>query len=223
MYNSGVVDYKKVYNKNYFLGKNSFFWKGGYGKYWGLASFYFNNLYRPLKPYLTEPTGGNLLDVGCAYGIMLSLFPSKFHKYGIDVSDYAIRVAKTRDPRARFTVCDAEKAFSFPKNFFDLIICNDVLEHLENPVALLKNVFRVLKAGGLFYLTTPNLNSFRKIFLAFPDKEEHHLSLISHQQLLSLLAETNFSIKSHWTFSNTLFYLRYPGNWGIESAFILSK
>ncbi len=111
-----MSDYKQIYNQDYFNGKNSFFWKGGYGKYWGLSDIYFNNLYRSFRSFIKKDPCARILDVGCAYGILLKLFPSTFTKFGIDVSDHAINIAKTRLPKGKFFVCDIEKPFPYPRN-----------------------------------------------------------------------------------------------------------
>ena len=73
------MDYKTIYTKDYFNGKNSFFYKLGYGNF---AKFYFNSLFRQLQPHLKNLESGNILDVGCAYGYMLQRFPSTFKKLG---------------------------------------------------------------------------------------------------------------------------------------------
>jgi len=41
--------------------------------------------------------------------------------------------------------------------FFDAIICNAVLEHVENPIEVMREFYRVLKQGGYLYLTIPFL------------------------------------------------------------------
>ena len=73
------MDYKTIYTKDYLNGKNSFFYKLGYGNF---AKFYFNSLFRQLQPHLKNLESGNILDVGCAYGYMLQRFPSTFKKLG---------------------------------------------------------------------------------------------------------------------------------------------
>lgn len=216
------MDYKKIYNKDYFSGKNSFFYKLGYGNF---AKFYFDNLFKPIKPYIDKMSNGKVLDVGCAYGFMLERFPDSFEKFGVDVSEYAISVAKKRLPSAVFAVSDAEKRLPFQEDTFDTIICNDVLEHLENPAVALENIKRVLKKGGILYINTPNLNLFRKKVLGFADKKEHHMSLFPHKKLLDLLERVGFKVEEHWTYINFtyFFFLKFVSNVGTESAFICSK
>lgn len=218
-----MPNYEDIYDERYFTGKNSFFWQGGYGKNWGLAGIYFDNLYRQFIPTVKRYPKAKVLDVGCAYGLMLKRFPQNFPKYGIDISVHAIAQAKTVLPQAKFVIGNIEQPFPFKRNFFDLVICNDVIEHLEKPLAPLRHIYAVLKPGGILYLTTPNFNWLRKAVFAYPDRKEHHISLLPYQKLHTLLQRTGFKVVNSWTFSNIFFYLRYPGNWGIESAFLLTK
>lgn len=216
------MDYQKIYNKDYFSGKNSFFYKLGYGNF---QKFYFDNLFKPLKSYINKMESKKVLDVGCAYGFMLERFPDSFEKFGVDISEYAIGVAKKRLPSASFTVSNVENILSFQDDTFDIIICNDVLGHLENPTAALENIKKVLKKDGILYINTPNLNSFRKKVLGFADKMEHHISLFTHKDLLSLLEKVGFKMEKHWTYINFtyFFFVKFNSNTGTESAFICTK
>lgn len=216
------MDYKKIYNKDYFTGKNSLFYKFGYGN---LSKYSFDNLFRPLKPFLITRKYFKVLDVGCAFGLMLERFPEKTEKYGIDISDYAIEKAKERLPRGNFSVWGAEKKFPFPQNFFDFVLCNNLLEHLEKPEQALDNIFAVLKSGGLLYVTIPNLNFIRKNFYRFLDKKEHHISMYSHRNMLKLLAERGFTVEKHWTSINFthFFFIKFRSNFGTTSSIITRK
>ena len=215
-----MIDYKKIYTKDYFSGKNSFFWKLGYGNF---SSFYFNNLFNPIIKYTKKIKGGKVLDIGCAYGLMLQKFSDYFQKFGVDVSKYAIGIAKKKLPSAIFQIGSAEEKLPFKEDFFDIILFNDVLEHLENPNFALKNIWRVLKKEGILYITTPNLNVVRKKIFRYADEKEHHISLFSHSSLISLLNAKGFKIVEHWTFINLLVYIRFKSNLGTESAFICKK
>lgn len=215
------MNYKEIYNKDYFNGKNSFFYKFGYGKF---TQSCFGKRYRHIAEYIKDIGGrGKVLDIGCAYGFMLEKFPNSFEKFGLDVSQYAVDVAKKRIPGASFVIGGAEDAYPYEENFFDVILANDLLEHLENPAAALKNIHKVLKKNGVFYLTTPNLNFLRKNLLAYADRKEHHLSLFSHSDLFDLLKSMGFKIEDHWTFLDIFGYWRFNSEKGPESGFICRK
>lgn len=214
--------YKNVYTKDYFSGKDSFFYSLGYGNF---QKTYFKNLFKPLKLYLKRVKQGKILDVGCAYGFMLQKFPDSFEKFGIDVSEYAISEAKKILPNASLKVGNAENPLPFPDNFFDIIICNDLIEHLEKPRIALENILRVLKRDGVLYINTPNFNWLRKKLFAYVDRKEHHITLLPHMALLNLLTKVGFIIIKHYTYTSITFFFftKFHQNLGHEQAFICKK
>jgi SAM-dependent methyltransferase len=216
------MNYKEIYNEDYFKGKNSLFYKLGYEKF---SKFPFDNLFKPINPYVQKIKAGKVLDVGCAYGLMLKRFPNSFEKYGTDISEYAINEAKKRLPRGTFSVSNAEERLPFQDDFFDIAVCNNVSEHLENPSLALKNIFQVLKNDGLLYVTTPNLNIFRKKVYPFLDKREHHISLLHRKDMRDLLEKIGFKIVEDWTSFNFthFFFIKFNSNIGTESSFICQK
>jgi 2-polyprenyl-3-methyl-5-hydroxy-6-metoxy-1,4-benzoquinol methylase len=215
-----MIDYQKIYNENYFKGKNSFFYKLGYG--WNPLSFKLR--YREIRKNIPLFPGARILDIGCAFGFLLKEFPEEFEIYGLDVSEYAISKAREKNPRAIFQIADITKEKPFPDGFFDLIIMNDIIEHLETPETAIKNTRLMLKKKGYLYLTTPNLNFLRKTFFYFPDKWEHHISLKHFKETKNLLESSNLKIINSWTFI-TIFGVRIkvPFSLGLEAAFICQK
>lgn len=214
------MDYESIYNRNYFSGRDSFFYKMGYGNDFFQGEV--GKSYERIAAYAGGLTKGRVLDVGCAYGIMLERFPDSFEKFGIDVSAHAINIAKRRLPEANFKIGGAEERFPFKENHFDVVLANDLLEHLENPKAALLNIHRVLKAGGLLYITTPNLNAIRKRIFSYADRKEHHISMFAHKELMDLLESIGFRIEDHWT-SVAFINLKFNSGRGIESVFICRK
>lgn len=216
------MDYKKVYTENYFSGKDSFFYSLGYGNF---QKTYFKNLFRQLKPYLKDIKQGKVLDVGCAYGFMLQKFPGSFEKFGVDISEHAIAEAKKRLPDAILNVAGAEDVLPFPEYFFDIVICNDIIEHLENPRTALENIKNVLKKDGVLYLNTPNYNWLRKKLFAYADRKEHHISLLPHKTLFNLLTEVGFNVIDQCTYTTITFFFitKFHSNSGHEQMFFCKK
>jgi SAM-dependent methyltransferase len=216
------MDYAAIYTKQYFSGETSFFYRFGYGRF---ARFYFDALVRPLLPHLRVIERGNVLDVGCAYGLVLARVPDGLHKFGIDVSEHAIEEAARRVPDADLRIGNAERELPFPSDFFDVVTCNDVIEHLENPERALANIHRVLKPGGVLYLNTPNLNALRRTLYRRADAMEHHVSLFSHDALVERLTGHGFEIIDAWSYTDLTFFFftRLPGWLGVESGFICTK
>src|SRR3989338_4576347 len=124
------MNYKKIYNQDYFSGKDSFFYSLGYGRLF--QNVYFQNIFNPLKKYLRDIKKGKVLDIGCAYGIMLKKFPTTFEKFAIDISKHAIDEAKKRMPEATFKVAGPEAPSPLPKSSLAVFFSNVFLQHWEN-------------------------------------------------------------------------------------------
>jgi len=102
-----------------------------------------------------------LLDVGCWDGyIMNEILKSKKAKNvtGVDNSKKAIKMCRRRGFEAK--LADATKKLPFRKSEFDAITAGEIIEHLYDVNAFLDEAYRVLKTGGQFVITTPNLASF---------------------------------------------------------------
>ncbi len=97
-----------------------------------------------------EPSGP-VLDAGCGNGI-LSDVSAKY--CGVDYSVSMLQVAKTKSEKAFFVRADLNAKLPFDDSSFSLCVCNNVLAYLKNPNLMLVEVFRVLKADGIFVLST---------------------------------------------------------------------
>ena len=91
--------------------------------------------------------GREALDLGCRAGHQTRWLEDR----GYQVT--------SADIEARFqgaTVVDANQSLPFADQRFDLVWCSEVIEHLRDPVASLREMRRVTKLGGELILTTPN-------------------------------------------------------------------
>jgi 2-polyprenyl-3-methyl-5-hydroxy-6-metoxy-1,4-benzoquinol methylase len=102
------------------------------------------------------PGGETLLDIGCGMGtIGLLLKQRGFDYVGVDFSDVAIRKAREKGLEAVVADVDAV-GLEYPDGHFDVVWAGDVLEHVFDPIGLLRHTVRVLKPGGVLLLTVPN-------------------------------------------------------------------
>lgn len=84
----------------------------------------------------------------------------------INIDNKALKEAK--EYRAKAFFCDAHDMGIFKKEYFDLIYCGEVLEHLFYPEKFLTEARRVLRRGGCMVLDTPNLAAWHnRILLLF--------------------------------------------------------
>lgn len=119
----------------------------------------FKDDYRLRSLIKTVPSGKiRLLDVGCGGGSLTESLPYYFPKaevYGCDVSNVAINYAKKLGSgKVRYATINKKK-FPYGNDFFDVCICFDVLEHVPDVDFFLREVKRVLKKNGDFFLIVP--------------------------------------------------------------------
>jgi ubiquinone/menaquinone biosynthesis C-methylase UbiE len=103
-----------------------------------------------------------ILDLGCGSGRHVVFLAKKgFDVYGIDQSEHGIKLAtqwlKKENVSARLKVGDIYKPLAYDDNIFDAIIATDVIHHgvTENIKKAISEISRVLKVGGMMFLTVP--------------------------------------------------------------------
>lgn len=100
-----------------------------------------------------------LLDVGCGRGwIGHTVAPFVGTYYGIDSQPNLVELASKRVPNSVLSVGRAEHLF-FPNEFFDCVVCSNVLEHVPDWQAAIEEIARVCKPNGTIVLTVPNKNN----------------------------------------------------------------
>lgn len=113
-------------------------------------------VYQLWEKYQTPQGSYKLLDLGCGTGVLQSEFENKYKNvtgYGIDVSSDAIKYCKMRGVK-RATLFDGGK-YPFKNETFDVVTAIDVLEHIPNDEKALKEVYRILKKGGIGIFLVP--------------------------------------------------------------------
>ncbi len=117
-----------------------------------------------MKPYFTG--SHRLLDVGCGAGF----FMAEARKHGWEVEGVEILPSAVEYARKEFNlkVHIGEIAeLPLPDGHYDVITMWETIEHLQNPMAILEQVNRLLRPGGLLALSTPNFSSLVRLLIRY--------------------------------------------------------
>ncbi len=113
--------------------------------------------------------GRVLLDLGAGMGglsvaLMRELGPAGLRLQALDYNPDYCKIASLRAERYSLTlpiVVGAGERLPYPAESFDVVVCMDVLEHVADAPAVLGEIHRVLKVGGVALTTVPNRHAFR--------------------------------------------------------------
>jgi SAM-dependent methyltransferase len=108
--------------------------------------------------YLPQPLTGRVLEIGFGHGRMLQqLGELGWDAEGLETDAVTVDNAKQRGLKV---ACGSLAGQRYPDDHFDAIVSNHVLEHVHEPLQMLRESRRVLRAGGRFIAATPNAASF---------------------------------------------------------------
>jgi ubiquinone/menaquinone biosynthesis C-methylase UbiE len=108
--------------------------------------------------YLPEVKGMRVCDLPCGAG----LFSKRLAELGMDVTGVDIEaVSPFHFDESRRVLADANLRLPFEDASFDAMVTIEGIEHMENPSFFLRECVRVVRPGGLIFLSTPNVDSFR--------------------------------------------------------------
>ena len=137
---------------------------------------------------LFDGKGKRALDVGCSFGYIASLLKQAgYETYGLDISMYALREAARKKMDVFLLRYDIQQSLPFAGRIFDLITCFDVLEHLDNPLKALKNMYKACK--GIIICTTPHRLLDKPIRKLLRDHDDTHKSLRTPDEWRRMLIE----------------------------------
>lgn len=144
---------------------------------------------------------GKSLDIGCHSGNITKLIAdfTVGETYGLDISSQAIKYAQKKYPDLHFRAAPAQNKLPYADNYFDLITCFDVLEHLPDLERVIQEIKRVLKKGGYLIIGMPIENILWKIIWFFWTKskgrvwEGTHINNFTNQFLIDLFKKNDFT------------------------------
>jgi SAM-dependent methyltransferase len=142
----------------------------------------------------------NILEIGCGLGFMGKRIQQLYSYVGLDISADAVTYASEVNRIKNVIQGEAEK-LPFENGKFDVVMAFDIAEHLETPMSLFKEAYRVLKSSGILIISTPNIYSFgvrRKShsisLVPSMYKDKSHVSLLASEVWMTMIQDAGFII-----------------------------
>lgn len=185
---------KAIYNSDYFNKQ----------KYFDKSSLHYEYDFRLnlIKSYHNEKKVGKILEIGCGIGDFINYSKNKLEAkwYGIDISEDAIKIAKTinEDISNNFYACDI---INFTERLFDIIVMWDTIEHIYDIKEFLIFLSKLLVDKGVIILSTPDtesiLGKIMKKYWYFITPPEH-LTLMSKKSFQIICDTTSQYYLEYW-------------------------
>lgn len=168
------------------------------------SNFYFQATRPEMKQFIPS-TYTRVLEVGCGEGNFRANLDLKHEYWGVEQDTRAANEAKEKLDSVligEYRQVESE----LPDNYFDLIVCNDVIEHMEDHVEFMLDIRKKIAQGGSLVISIPNvrlLSNLNQILFTRDWRyseagilDATHLRFFTKKSLIRLLDETHWQIDS---------------------------
>jgi len=139
-----------------------------------------------------------ILDVGCGTGANLEMLSQFGASEGVDISNEALDFCRQKGLTVQKGLAET---LPYPNATFDITTALDVIEHLDDDVAGLKEMYRVTKAGGYSLIFVP---AFMWLW-GVQDDISHHRIRYSRKQIVERIEQAGFKVERA-TYANFTFF-----------------
>ncbi len=166
---------------------------------------YFNNLRVDLISLIPENENNKILEIGagsCETLIEIKKLKLAKEVVGVELMKLADSQQDNPDIDKLIVGNIEDPELDLPENYFDVIICGDIIEHLIEPEAVLKKLYKYLKQNGIIIASIPNFREYhilyRVVILAdfrYTDRgilDRTHLRFFCKKNIISLLTSTMY-------------------------------
>lgn len=183
-----------------------------------------DHLYQKIILHLNKTNGKKVLDIGCGAGKVISLIKDEDYEItGVEVDKKAYLIAQEKagnKNNCKIILGDILN-IKLKKEYFDTVICSEVIEHTNKPDLIINKIYQLLKKDGILILTTPH----DKCLWTVLDDYAEHLNRYEIKEIRDLL--TKFKIIDLYTIgfpfmaaffifynlSCKRFHIKHKGSW----------
>jgi len=158
-----------------------------------------------------------VLDIGCGQAHFLDQALGRdWETFGTEFTEDAVILARDYGHTMhQGPLLDAQ----YPSNFFDIVIYTEVIEHIDTHALELPEILRILRPGGIIYVTTPNFDSASRRLLGdrwsvihFPE----HLTYFTRETLIETMERYGF--ETEWTTTHGVSFSRMKQGVGVKKT-----
>ena len=159
-----------------------------------------NHIFKYIDEYVQKSDVKQYLDIGCNKGFLLvEGIDRGWNVYGAELIEEVTYPFQNAFKKFKNNILTGKFEDVYPKikdKQFELITAIDVIEHFEDPATDIRNIFSLLKPGGIFIIQTPDTECPKMAndkcgWLAL--KPDEHLHLFKSDNLKILAEKTGFS------------------------------
>jgi 2-polyprenyl-6-hydroxyphenyl methylase / 3-demethylubiquinone-9 3-methyltransferase len=175
------------------------------GEVLNLSNYLNESRFKFFSQYIHDWKGLQVLDIGCGGGLACEfLAKQEAIVYGIDISCNSIKIAQEHAHQNQLMInyyCGTAENLPFEANQFDVILCCDVLEHINNWQKVIAEAHRVLKPKGIFLFDTINQTFKSKLIMIWllesilrrlPQGMHDWSKFIKLEEMYSIMQESGF-------------------------------
>lgn len=164
---------------------------------------YYSSHRAEVTPFLPD-NPSRVLEIGCGTGGFRDFLPKNVEYWGVEpVADVA-QAAREKMDFVHIGTYDAVKD-QLPNEYFDLVICNDVIEHMQDHDAFLEQIKDKMAHGGFLCGSIPNVRHFKNLLNLLIKKDweytdagildRTHLRFFTRKSLIRAFDQNGFEIE----------------------------
>lgn len=158
-----------------------------------------------LKVIEKNCTGKSLIDVGCGEGRLLDLIRKNFDLDDISGADFSKEALNLAEKKGLDVFnADLTDINTFPPKKWDLVICSEVLEHIDDDILALQNLRKLMNENSKLIITVP----YSMKYWSRSDKFAGHVRRYEFEEITNKLEDNGFQISQIFVWG-ALFYSNY--------------